>query len=391
MATPADNRRRLGDITALADRFAAAGWRRAGQVLRDVRAVPTRFIQYDCENGIGGHPTGLVVTLHGPSNEGKSKFLLGLGASLIERGHIFGLADAERTTSPQFTRLCMGRHADSERFLALPVGSYEQVRDGCRRFCETIAEGRIRGELPPDTVGVFGVDSVRKLMPKKLWDEMQKAMAADDAASKPKPKFGRKQAGPKLGNRANQIKAQFNAIWLDELVPLLADTQCGAVLIAREYKRADGGMFDDDFVVGGGDAINYDSSIRIRVVRSFIREGEGETSRVVGERHRLEIRKTKVAGKRQAVPVAYFHTSNGTAWPEGWDRPRDVLELGESAGMIQVSGSWYSWEKKRLGQGKLNTLKRMHTDPDLLDAIERDIRQWMGARHQEQHAAAADL
>lgn len=366
------NRDRLSAMSTVAGRL--KDWRPQAEVIRNVEAVPTIFPQYDDATGVGGHPISRFSLIHGPSNEGKTEFLLGLGYSFLRAGHFFGLADAERTTTADWVRSLMGGIADHPGFQALPIKTYEQVRDSVRHYCETIANARVKGELPPDTTGLIGIDSIRKLVPKKLWEELSKAQAAD----KEDAKKGGRRGGSKghvdgFGGRAGQMKAALNAAWVDELVPLLADTRMAMVVIARETKDAEADMFSGskDWKIGGGSALFYEASLDIRITRGWSKDGDGQ---ILGERHRLEIWKTKVAHKQVKVPTAFFHTSNGTNTPAGFEMGRDLVELGLDLDVLSLSGSWIRWGDDNIGQGLDRTVVKLHSDPELLARLDKAVR-----------------
>lgn len=362
-----ENRSRLSSMSKVAERFGK--FRPAVEVIRRVEAVPTRFVQYDDVLGVGGHPIGRVTLLHGPSNEGKSHFALGIGESFLRRDHFFGFVDAERTTPLPWVQRIMGTMIDHPGFVAMAKNTYEEVRVEVRRFCEEIGEAREKKEIPEDTAGVLVVDSIRKLYPKKAFDELMAEVAS------------KKEVKGSGGSRIEQQKAALNARWMDELVPLLADTRVAMVIIAREYANADAGMFDKDWIVGGGKALFYDSSIAVRASRQWVYDGSGESKRAVGERVNLDIHKTKLSGKVVKVPRAHYHTSNGILVPEGFDSARDVLELGEAAGLVQVtSNGWYTWAKTRLGNGLSNVVRRLHGDAELRQKIEDDVRAFVASR-----------
>ncbi len=373
-----DNRKRLAQMSKVAERFGR--WRPAAEVIRHVEAVPTQFIQYDQVTGVGGHPLARIALLHGASNEGKTEFALGLGTSFLARDHFFGFVDAERTTPMPWVQGIMKGLERHPGFVALPANTYEEVIVEVRRFCETIAAARAKKEVPEDTTGLLVVDSIRKLFPAKMLEEMMKELGGGKD-EKPGRGFkkGAEKKGPKLGSRAEQIKAAMNARWMDELVPLLADTRTTMAIIAREYTNTEAGLYDKDWIVGGGKALYYDSSIDIRVTRSWVYEGAEGEKKVVGERHRLDIHKTKISGKVEKVPSAYYHTSNGVLVPEGFDAPRDVMEVALAAGIAQASGSWYHWGKQRLGQGIGNVVKRLHKDPELLAKLTADVREFISS------------
>ena len=190
---------------------------------------------------------------------------------------------------------------------------------------------------------------------------------------------GRKRGGGTvgvdgMGGRAGQIKAAMNAGWLDEMIPLCARTGTAVVLVARETDDADADQFArEDFKVGGGKAVNYDASIRVRIARAIpvldVNDGP-----VVGQRHTVELWKTKVAERDEVVPMAYFHSSNGSVTPTGFDMSRDLLEIACDAGIIDLKGSWYSWGQVKLGNGSAAAVRSLNSDEQVRAKIELEVR-----------------
>jgi len=101
---------------------------------------------------------------------------------------------------------------------------------------------------------------------------------------------------------------------------------------------------------------------------------KNEKNLTYGERHKVTIRKTKIGGKEGRETVCFFHSSNGTFIPEGFDRARDVMELGLRFGVVEQSGSWYSFEGERLGVGIHGVVKGLTEHPELLASIESACR-----------------
>jgi recombination protein RecA len=363
-----ENRERLAALGEVASEF--KDWRPRAEVIKNVEAVPTIFPDYDRATGVGGHPISRFALVHGPSNEGKTSFHLGLGLSFLKRGHFFAFADAERTTPDKWVRELMAEAADHPAFVALPVKSYEQVRKGVRDLCDKVATAREKGRLPPDTTGLIVIDSIRKLVPEKLWKNLTASLGTTDKR--------RDKGVDGFGGRAGQLKAALNAAWVDELIPLLADTRMAMVVIARETKDVDAetDLFATrDWKTGGGAALFYESSVAVRVTRDWVTEGKEKDRKLVGERHRLEIHKTKIAGKSVKVPAAYFHTSNGAATPAGFDLARDVLELGLEHGVLRTVGSYVKLGRASLGQGKVAAHRRISEDVALLARLEAAVRE----------------
>jgi recombination protein RecA len=355
-------------------------FRPAREVLRRVRAVPTIFPLVDWKTRVGGWPIDRVGILHGPSAAGKTFFLHGLGLSFLRRGHMYCFVDAEMTTPIPWIETLFGAHADDPAFVALRPKSYEEAVDGVRRVAEGVAEMRAKGKLPPETTALFGVDSLKKLVPEDLWERIQKkgAQGADGSVDG-------------FGGGAGRLKALLNAAWLDQLVPLMYHTGCAIVLIAREGEDQNASprdkQFGKDWKVTGGRSLPFDSSISVRVARAsgvYEGGGEGEKGTLIGEKHLVEIHKTKVSARQDLVERTYFHTSNGVRSPEGFDRARDLLMLGEELEVVKRSGSWLSFARKRW-QGDARFVAG--ADAAVLDALEAACREKIS----EEAAKRADV
>lgn len=375
------NRSRLDAMVEVVKNMGGA--RPAHEVVREIQVVPTIFPILDWRLGVGGLPVGRIVLVHGPSAEGKTPFGIGLGRSFLERDHFFDFVDAERATDKKWAKALLGDFYEHPGFTTPGmIGAYEDVRAHARRWADGIGNARAKGLIDEDTTGVMLVDSIGRLMPKTLWDELGKATKADEDEAKAKKKS--RIAKPKkgidgMGGRAGQIKAAFNAAWLGELVPLCADTRTTVVIIARETKEegsSNGGFFADDIItVNGGRALLYDSSLWLRVVDSPIYVGPEGAKQLVGFKHTVEIRRSKLGARREKIPEAAYFTSNGVAAPLGFDRYRDVLELGIELGAIEQKGSYYHLDGEVLGQGKEKVLEKLRAEPGMLELAEATCRQ----------------
>lgn len=371
---------RVRGIARVADAF--RDFRPAAEVLKRVRAVPTRFIQFDHATRVKGLPIERFGLIHGPSGEGKTYFSLGVIASFLERGHFAYLIDAERTTPITWVQSIMGELAHHEGFFALRPKSYEETVESVRKFLITVKRQREEGNVDPDTSAIIICDSIRKLVPegllKKLFGEVY-----EGANDRRRRQLERGKGIDGVGGRAAQIKAAMNAQWLDELTPLLEETSTGFLAIARESEDPDADaqdrMLGRAYKVGGGKAIYYDSSIVVRIERaSYVTDGgddDGKNKKVFGERHRVTVRKTKVAGQEDRQTICYFHTSNGVLVPEGFDRARDVIELGVRFGVVEQKGAWFSFGERRLGQGVHNAVRALGENQDLLVEVETATRE----------------
>jgi recombination protein RecA len=315
---------RMKALEAVAADFKS--WRPAREALERVRSVRTIFPQINAGTRVGGWPIQRITVVHGESNHGKTAFVHGLGLSFLLAGHYYAYIDAEMTTPADWVEKLMGRMAESPAFRAMRPRSYEETVDAVRAFVETIATARLKGRLPADTSALIAVDSLRKLVPRRLMDKILK----EGAGSK-------KGSVDGMSGMAARYKAALNSAWLDELVPLMAHTNTAMVIVGREAENDD--PFSEDWKLTGGKGLQYDSSLTCRVERgAWVKRGD----EVVGERLRVRIRKTKIAGKDNKIVDCYVHLSNGVMIPEGFDRARDVFELALKCGAIEQKGSWFS-------------------------------------------------
>ena len=379
--TFAMNRDRLRRMEKVATSRFGEKWRPATEVLVEVRSVQTIFPGIDAVTRVGGWPIDRFGLLHGPSNEGKTEFMFGLGASFLQRGHFYAHIDAEYTTPARWLRTLLGVHAANPCFRALRPRTYEETVDAVRMFCEAIGEAKAKGEIEPDTTGLIGLDSIRKLVPKALFERLAKEGA--DGEAKGEGRHKKKPGGVDgFGGRAAQIKAALNAAWVDELIPLLAQTGTAMIVIARE--TADDDAFGQGFKVGGGGALYYDSSLVARIQRaSYVRDGTGKDAPLYGEKRSVEIHKTKVGGKDERLPEAYYHTSNGMLVPEGFDAARDLLMVGRDFDIVTAAGSHVSWGKVKLGNGEHAAVRKLYANPTLLAGLEEQVRDAIARRDRE--------
>src|SRR6185312_9318336 len=343
------NAKAFAEIAAKSKSF-----RPAREVLRRVRAVPTIFPHVDWKLRVGGWPIDRIAMIHGESGFGKTTFLHGLGLSFLRRGHIYAPIDAEHTTPAPWLEELLGSYVDDPRLIASRPESYEQAVDDVERIAEGVAEARKKGDIPPETTCLFGVDSIGKLTPQNILERMKKHAAEHEKGSI-----------DGFSGAAGMIRAAMNKAWLDRLVPLMSRTGCAIAFIAREAKdknaTADDRKYGRDWVTTGGASLYYDASLDIRIAHAkMIHESEGTEgykSPVVGELHVVEIHKTKVSAREREVETSWFSTSNGRLTPPGFDRARDLMMLGLQLEVIALRGSWLSFGGHRW-QGKNKFLEK---------------------------------
>jgi RecA/RadA recombinase len=317
---------------------------------------------------------------------------LGLIGSFLALGHFALFIDAERTTPLKWAREVLGDLVDSERFFVEypPENKYEAAVDKVREFLVSVTELRNEGVVPKDTTAIVVVDSISKLTPEDLVRKIAKEGAA-----------GAKGSIDGAGGRAGQIRAGMNSAWLDMLTPLCDDTGTAALLIARETDDPEADFwekkFGNDYRVKGGRALIYDSSLVLRVQRAgWVYDERGGDKKLVAERHRVTIRKTKVGGKAERTVTAYFHSVPGVDVPRRLDRARDVLELADRLGTIELSNGRVPWsfvtgEPGRRVASMHDAVAALNEDPGQLSRAEVQVRACFEASPPVEHTEDGEV
>lgn len=353
---------------ALTSRLDKAGITQAVDILQDVQAVPTIFPWIDIVLGISGWPIKRFGLVHGPSNKGKTALLLGLCLSFVKLGHPALFLDLERTTanSAQWVYDLMGEYARSPLFRIEKPASYEKAVELVRKFCTTI--GNARRDIDPDVTGFIGVDSLRKLVPEKMLEQLMREFSDTSTQGK-----NDRKGIDGANGMAARIKAALNAQWADELTMLLDDTGTSLAAIAREYQKQKVNDWDIDYVLGGGSAMFFEASIDARIDESG-RVLDADKQLIATE-HSVSILKTKVGQKEERYPRAFFHLATGVepGVPYGFDRARDVLHLAKHLGIIG-DGAYFPFEDENLGHGEKNALNALRSNTELMQRIETKCR-----------------
>lgn len=293
-------------------------------------------------------------------------YSVGLMLSFLQRYHFVAHLDAEMTTPITWCEKLMGSYANHPAYLASRPTSYESAVDDVRRFLNAVSEAKAKGIVPQDTSGLVIVDSLRKLVPQNLMKTLLK-----DGAGK---------AGiDGMRGRGAQVRAALNSQWMDELVPLLHESNCAALLVTREAVDPEADAHARKYgwknatKINGGAAVVYDASIVARIDRDrYIYQGSEEMKNVIGERHCVEIWKTKVAGKEDKTVNTFFHTSNGKLILEGFDRARDVLDLAKEMEIVKGEGH-YSWNGQKW-HGDNQAVQKLTAAPEMLAELEQQVR-----------------
>lgn len=345
------------------------GWSHASEALDRVRAISTIFPDFNRATKVGGVPLRRITTIHGPTHGGKSAFVVGLLRSFVDAGHVGAYVDAEHATDLSFMDELFERPIqDIPNFFAQRPKTYEETIDACDSFIAwmiTERKGRFGkyGKAPipehENLAGFMVIDSINKLVPAR---ELAQLKA---------------KAGENIDKAWGRLRASYNQAFLDHIVPMLGAAETALGLIVQEREDEDLEAWEMP-KLKGGKASQYDASLIIRVMKGVeIKRGEGKEKEVFGFKHRLRIWKSKVGHMDGRYTDAAFHMSNGALVRPGFDTARDAVEIAKELGLIEVSGSWYTWRKRRW-QGDHNATIALTNDREalhkLLEEIERKVR-----------------
>lgn len=299
----------------------------------DVDAIPTGALPLDVALGVGGIPRGRIIELYGNESSGKTTLGLHIIAEAQKMDGIAAFIDAEHALDPKYAEN-LGVNIDN-LLISQPNNGEEALE---------ITEALIRS----NAVDLVIVDSVAALVPKaELEGEMGDSHVGLQARLM-------SQAMRKLSGAVSKSKT--------------------SVIFINQIREKIGVMFGNPETTPGGRALKFYSSVRIELRRSqTIKDGD----EIIGSHARAKVVKNKVAAPfRQAE----FDIMYGT----GISKSGCILDLGEETGVIDRAGSWYSYGEERLGQGRQNSKEFMEENPEIMEEIERKIREKTGLLDSEE-------
>ena len=290
--------------------------------IEKVEVIPTGSIALNAALGVGGYPKGRIIEIYGPESSGKTTLAIHAIAEAQKVGGIAAFTDAEHAFD-RFYAANLG--VDIDNLLIAQPDNGEQALE--------IADQLIRSAA----VDIIVVDSVAALTPKK-------------------------EIEGDMGDNVVGLQARLMSQALRKLTSTISKTNTTCIFI-NQLREKIGVMFGNPETTTGGNALKFYSSVRLDIRRvTSIKDGDN----VVGNQVRVKIVKNKVA---PPFRKAEFEISFG----EGISRVGEIVDMGVELGIIQKSGSWFSYNDTRLAQGRDATKQMIKDNPELAEELEAKI------------------
>jgi recombination protein RecA len=289
----------------------------------EIESISTGSLGLDIALGIGGLPKGRIIEIYGPESSGKTTLALQTIAEAQKGGGICAFVDAEHALDPIYARK-LGVNIDD--LLISQPDTGEQALE--------IADTLVRS----GAVSVLVVDSVAALTPKaELEGEM--------------------------GDSLPGLQARLMSQAMRKLTASISKSNCMVVFI-NQIRMKIGVMFGSPETTTGGNALKFYASVRLDIRRIGAIKDRDE---VVGNQTRVKVVKNKVAPPFKMVEFDIMYG-------EGISKVGELVDLGVTAGVVEKSGSWYSYNGERIGQGRDNAKTFLKQNPDMATAVEAAIR-----------------
>ena len=304
-----------------------------------VDAIPTGSMTLDLALGIGGVPRGRIVELYGPESSGKTTVALHIAAEAQKLGGEVAFIDVEHALDPVYAR-ALG--VDIDNLLVSQPDSGEQALE--------IAEALVRS----GAIDVLIVDSVAAMTTKA-------------------------EIEGEMGDSHVGMLARLMSQAMRKLTAVISKSNCVAIFI-NQLREKVGVIYGNPETTPGGRALKFYASVRMEV-----RKGEAikDGSNIIGNRTRVKIVKNKVA-------PPFKDCEFDILYGKGISRTGEVLDLAVDLDIIKKSGSWFSYEGQRLGQGRDNIKELLQNTPETMKEIEDKIKKKLAEQKELAVKAAAE-
>ncbi len=306
------------------------------EALPDIAAIPTGSLSLDLALGVGGVPRGRVIEIFGPESSGKTTLALHIVAEAQRTGGIAAFIDAEHALDIGYARK-LGVKTDD--LLVSQPDTGEQALD--------ITEMLVRS----GAIDVLVIDSVAALVPK--------AEIEGD-----------------MGDSHMGLQARLMSQALRKLTAVIAKSNC-CVIFINQIRMKIGVMFGNPETTTGGNALKFYASVRMDIRKiASLKQGND----IIGSRTKVKVVKNKVAPPFKEVEFDILYG-------EGISREGDLLDLAVEKGFVEKSGTWFSYGKERIGQGRENSRLYLKDHPDVAEDIQSRLLAELGLSRAPAQAA----
>ena len=289
----------------------------------NIEAIPTGALGLDIALGIGGVPRGRIVEIYGPESSGKTTLALHIVSEAQKAGGEAAFIDAEHALDPVYAKH-LG--VDIDNLIVSQPDTGEQALE--------IAEALIRS----GALDVIVVDSVAALVPKAEIDG-------------------------DMGDSHMGLQARLMSQALRKLAGAINKSKTVLIFI-NQLREKIGVMFGNPETTTGGRALKFYASVRMDIRKTETIKQDGE---VTGSRARVKIVKNKVA-------PPFREAEFDIVYGKGISKEGNILDIGVNLDIIEKSGSWFSYNGERIGQGRENVKKYLLDNPEIMNEIEQKIR-----------------
>jgi recombination protein RecA len=289
----------------------------------EIESVHTGSLGLDLALGIGGLPKGRVVEIYGPESSGKTTLALHVVAEVQKAGGTAAFVDAEHALDPAYAHK-LGVNLDD--LLVAQPDTGEQALE--------IVDTLVRS----GAVDIVVIDSVAALTP-------------------------RAEIEGEMGDSLPGLQARLMSQALRKLTASISKTQT-LVIFINQIRMKIGVMYGSPETTSGGNALKFYASVRLDIRRIGSVKMRDE---IIGNNVRVKVVKNKVAPPFREVEFDIMYG-------QGISKLGEIIDLGVKAGVIEKSGSWFSWASQRIGQGRDNTREFLRDNPDIAAQIEEQVR-----------------
>ncbi|MEM9895118.1 MAG: recombinase RecA [Bacteroidota bacterium] len=295
----------------------------------DVPVIPTGSLSLDIALGVGGIPRGRIIEIYGPESSGKTTLAMHCIAEAQKQGGLAAIIDAEHAFDKGYAEK-LG--IDTENLLISQPDNGEQALE--------IAEHLIRS----GALDIVVIDSVAALVP-------------------------RGELEGEMGDSKMGLQARLMSQALRKLTGTINKTGCACIFI-NQLREKIGVMFGNPETTTGGNALKFYASIRLDIRR--IGQIKESADNVLGNRTRVKVVKNKVA---PPFKIVEFDIMYG----RGVSKSGEIIDIGVELDVVQKSGSWFSYDGNKLGQGRDAVKTLIEDNPELMEELETKIKEKLNA------------